>query len=312
MPFPPETASKPPKRAGRSPAGIDRELIPRLNPAMACDTAFRVIAAHYLAGLSANHDATCNGDPDGLHRMRVALTHLRTAILFFSPMVADDERTKIRDELKWLNAQLGAVRDIDVAIERLTKNTDAPCQAIPDHRSWNAKAADAHQHLAEVLRSVRYRRLIKNTSDWIESGGWSIEGGKRAQQRAVPVTEYGAGKLARWQNKLLKKSRKLQKMSSEKRHRLRLLNKKLTYSIDFFADLLSDKKLSGLPASLKYLRKAQRSLGQLNDDANARSLAEELKGDNPHAPVHFLNPRRKKHLLRSAAASYRKLAELKT
>jgi len=312
MPFPPETASQSPKRVGRSPAGIDRELIPRLNPAMACDTAFRVIAAHYLARLSANHDATCNGDPEALHRMRVALTHLRAAILFFSPMVADDERTKIRDELKWLNAQLGAVRDIDVAIERLTKNNEAPCQAIPDHRSWNAKAADAHQHLAEVLRSVRYRRLIKNTSDWIESGGWSIEGGKRAQQRAVPVTEYGAGKLARWQNKLLKKSRKLQKMSSEKRHRLRLLNKKLTYSIDFFADLFSDKKLSGLQGSLKYLRKAQRSLGQLNDDANARSVAEELKTDSAQPPLHFLKPKRKKHLLRSAAASYRKLAELKT
>ena len=51
--------------------------------------------------------------------MRIALTRLRTAILFFSPMVDDPERTRIRDELKWLNAQLGSVRDLDVAIERL-------------------------------------------------------------------------------------------------------------------------------------------------------------------------------------------------
>lgn len=310
MPFPPETASKSAKRAGRPPLASDRELIPQLNPAMACDTAFRVIASHYLVGLSANHEATCNGDPDALHQMRVALTHLRTAILFFSPMVADDERTKIRRELKWLNARLGAVRDIDVAIERLTKISEARCGAIPDHGSWNAKAAGAHQHLARVLRSVRYRRLIKNTSDWIESGGWSIEGGKHAKQRAVPVIEYSANKLTRWQQKLLKKSRKLQKMGPEKRHRLRLLNKKLTYSTDFFVDLFSDKKFSDLQAGLKYLRKAQRSLGQLNDDANARSVAAELKADGAHAPLDFLKPNRKKRLLRKAAASYRKLAKV--
>jgi CHAD domain-containing protein len=310
MPFPPETASKSAKRAGRTPPASDRELIPRLNPAMACDTAFRVIAGHYLIGLSANHEATCNGDPDALHQMRVALTHLRTAILFFSPMVTDDERTKIRRELKWLNARLGAVRDIDVAIERLIKNNEARCQALPDHRSWNAKAADAHQHLARVLRSVRYCRLIKNTSDWIESGGWSIEAEKRARQRAVPVIEYSVGKLTRWQQKLLKKSRKLQKMGPEKRHRLRLLNKKLTYSTDFFVDLFSDKKFSDLQAGLKYLRKAQRSLGKLNDDANARSVAAELKADGAHAPLHFLKPKRKKRLLRKAAATYRKLAKV--
>jgi CHAD domain-containing protein len=305
-----ETTGKSSGRIAPAPPGRPPQPVPSLDPAMPCDTAFRVIAGHYLSGLSANHEATCNGHPDALHQMRVALTHLRTAILFFSPMVADDERPKIRDELKWLNARLGAVRDIDVAIERLTKANQARCEAIPDHQSWNAKAADAHQHLARVLRSVRYRRLVKNTSDWIEHGRWSIESGKPAKQRLVPVIDYSAGKLARWQRKLLKKSRKLKKMGSKKRHRLRLLNKKLTYSTDFFVDLFSEKKFSGPQASLKYLRKAQRSLGQLNDDANARSLTVELKADGAHAPLHFLKPKRKKRLLRKAAAAYRKLAKV--
>src|SRR5712692_3684373 len=91
----------------------------RLNPTMACDTSFRVVARRCLDELSANHEATCRGDPGALHQMRIALTRLRTAILFFSPMVADISRTRIRDELKWLNGQLGTVRDLDVAIERL-------------------------------------------------------------------------------------------------------------------------------------------------------------------------------------------------
>src|SRR5271154_1319462 len=85
---------------------------PRLNRAMACDTAFRVVARRHLDALNANHAATCNSDPGALHQMRVALTHLRTAILFFSPMVHDAVRDEVRDELKWLNSELGAVRDL--------------------------------------------------------------------------------------------------------------------------------------------------------------------------------------------------------
>src|SRR5262249_36021640 len=92
---------------------------PRLNAAMACDTAFRIVARRHLDALSANHEATCRGEPTALHQMRVALTHLRTAILFFSPMVEDAIRDEIRDELKWLNSELGAVRDLDVAVERV-------------------------------------------------------------------------------------------------------------------------------------------------------------------------------------------------
>jgi CHAD domain-containing protein len=99
-------------------------------------------------------------------------------------------------------------------------------------------------------------------------------------------------------------------MGPEKRHRLRLLNKKLTYSIDFFVDLFSDKKFSNLEAGVKYLRKTQRSLGRLNDDANARLVAAKLKANGAAAPLHFLKPKRKKILLRKAATAYRKLGDL--
>jgi len=71
----------------------------RLNPTMACDTAFRMVARRCLENLTANHEATYRGDPGALHQMRIALTRLRTAILFFSPMVDDPERARIRDEL---------------------------------------------------------------------------------------------------------------------------------------------------------------------------------------------------------------------
>ena len=87
------------------------------------------------------------------------------------------------------------------------------------------------------------------------------------------------------------------------------MNKKLCYSIEFFEDLFPDKGFSGQRAALKHLRKAQKSLGQLNDGANSQSLAAALQPDGGE-PVQFLGPKREKRLVRKATAAYRKLAAL--
>jgi CHAD domain-containing protein len=288
-----------------------RHPISKLNSMMACDTAFRILALRYLGDLTANHEATCKGDPEALHQMRIVLTRLRTAVLFFCPMIVDSQQPRVKAELKWLNTNLGVVRDLDVAIERLQKTDRPRSPAIPDYQSWVTRRADSHRSLARTLQSARYRRLTKITSNWIENGPWSVRKGKQAKERACSIASYSADKLARWQQKLLKKSRKLLKLDTKKRHRLRLLNKKLTYSIEFFEDLFPDERFSRQQAALEYLRRAQKSLGQLNDDANSRSLATALQREGVQAPLQFLGAKREKRLLRRAAAAYRKLAKLK-
>jgi CHAD domain-containing protein len=280
-----------------------------LNAMMACDTAFRLIARRCLVNLTANHEATCMGDPESLHQMRIALTRLRTALSFFSPMVADSKRKQVRRELKWLNAQLGAVRDLDVAIERLKAIDKQQPRAASNDPYWDAQLSASHRQLSRVLHSARYRRLVDSTSRWIESGPWSIEMETQAERlRAVAIEVYGSTKLSRWQEKLLKKSRGLLDMSPKKRHRLRLMNKKLNYSIGFFEDLLLDKKFSAQKAALKHLRKAQKSLGQLNDDAQGHALAANLKLHAGSPPIQLIDRKREKRLVRAAAAAYRKLA----
>jgi CHAD domain-containing protein len=249
------------------------------------------------------------GDPESLHQMRIALTRLRTALSFFSPMVADSKRKQVRRELKWLNAQLGAVRDLDVTIERIRAINKQQPKAACNDPSWDAQRTASHRQLARVLRSARYRRLVESTSRWIESGPWSIEMETQTEKlRAAAIEVYGSTKLARWQEKLLKKSRGLLEMGPKKRHRLRLMNKKLNYSIGFFEDFLLDKKFSAQNAALKYLRKAQKSLGQLNDDAQGHALAANLKLPAGSLPIQLLDRKREKRLVRAAAAAYRKLA----
>src|SRR5262249_333518 len=166
MPPSPKSAGKgasgaKPARPAQRPA-----LNPRLNRAMACDTAFRIVARRHLDALKANHAATFNGDPSALHEMRVALTHLRSAILFFSPMVHDAVRDEVRDELKWLNSELGAVRDLDVAVDRVKSVGRKGPEAMAALNSWNEKRAEGHRQLTRMLNSVRYRWLVDQSAGW--------------------------------------------------------------------------------------------------------------------------------------------------
>lgn len=274
-----------------------RGKAPRLNAGMSCDAAFRAIARNCLKDLTANHAVTCRGGHAALHRMRVALTRLRAAISFFSPMLADAERIHVKRELKWLNGHLGAARDIDVAIELLRQASKRP-SSDSNVAAWKTKRTESRRHLTQALRSHRYRRLIADVAAWIESGPWTSSGGKAAaKRRETGIARYGTRKLARWRRKLLKSSRKLQDMNAEKQHRIRLASKRLRYAIEFFAGPLAHRN-SPTHATLKCLRQAQTSLGELNDAHRVQ-------------PAPVLDGKRRKHLSRVASHAYRNLAALK-
>ncbi|GMO16688.1 CHAD domain-containing protein [Bradyrhizobium sp. TM233] len=279
---------------------------------MACDTAFRIIARRHLDAVLAQHEGTCRGDPDALHQIRIALTHLRTAIRFFSPMVDDALRPNVWAELKWLNGQLGMVRDLDVAIERIVAESGDDLAVVAELQHWDEKRAESHRLLARALQSARYRRLVEQTSIWIESGPWSTRRSKEAiRLRRCTLADHATERLTEWETTLLKKARKLRKLDVEKRHKLRILNKRLTYSIESLQDLFAEESLTKQKSILKKLRKAQRSLGRLNDDARGRALAASLNGASLDASNRFRNRKREKKLLRTASTAYRKLDKTK-
>lgn len=298
---------------GRARPAASRNTLPgRLSPGMACDTAFRIIARRHLAAVVAQHDGTCGGDPDALHEIRIALTHLRTAIRFFSPMVDDALRPKVWAELKWLNSQLGMVRDLDVAIERVVAETGDELAVIAELQHWDDKRAESHRLLARALQSARYRRLVEQTSSWIESGPWSTRRSKEANRlRRCPLADHATAQLTEWEKALLRKAKTLRKLDVEKRHKLRILNKRLTYSIESLQDLFADESLTKQKSILKQLRRAQKSLGQLNDDARGQALAASLNEAVPEAGIRFLDRKREKRLLRTASTAYRKLDKAK-
>ena len=281
---------------------------PFLTGATTCEMAFRATARGYLDQLTAQQKGTAAGDDTAVHAMRVALTRLRTTIALFSPMVKAGEQVRLAAELKWLNAHLGIVRDLDVALERLAK-AKLP-RSIKD-QSWKQERAACQKHLTRALRSLRYRRLIKDLAAWIANGDWSRKTGKRvAMRRARLAEDYCSDKLAQWRAKLLKKSRKLKEFGARKRHKVRLANKRLTYAIEAAAPWIPSDNAAERQATLKLLRKAQKSLGQLNDDARYRALAGALGNGEANGADLSLKPKQKKSLLRKAVNAYEDIAGL--
>ena len=276
--------------------------------AMTCETAFRAAATQYFDQLSAQHKDTSAGDALALHAMRVALTRFRTTIALFLPMVEGDEEVRLAAELKWLNAHLGIVRDLDVALERLAKTGQS---ARATERSWRNERAACQRHLNRALGSPRYRRLVRDLAAWIEHGDWSRKRATKAvERRAQPAAPYCSHKLQEWRKKLLKKSRKLKSVGARKRHRVRLANKRLNYATETVMKLIPASETPAYQATLRLLRQAQKSLGQLNDDERRRSLTAALGGDKVDQVDLLLDTKQKKRLMRKAVKAYDELTKL--
>ncbi|MBR0897708.1 CHAD domain-containing protein [Bradyrhizobium tropiciagri] len=275
---------------------------------MRCETAFRLILSECLEDVATNHEAVSSGDPAALHQTRIALTRLKAAVAFYGPMVADTEWRRLKSELKWLSAHLGATRDLDVAIEN--------SEGLPEQRMLQTARTDALEALKEALQSDRYWQWFDGMWDWVGSGPWTARQDRRAaQRRAVPVAVFHARRLARWHGKLCTKSRGLQGMGKNKRHRVRLASKRLRYAIEFSEGGLPPDEYASWRDVLKQLRKGQQLLGELNDHEVRRKLVENADAlvqraeerTAKHQRVHAR--KRKSHLLRRAAAVYRKIAE---
>ena len=223
-------------------------------------------------------------------------------------MVKDAAWTGLRAEWKWLNGFLGATRDLDVAIEN--------SRGTPQQRVFKAARIESHRRLQRALRSNRYRQWFASMSGWVAKGAWTITPDRReVRLRAAPASAFHAQQLARWHEKLSRRSRGLQGMGKNKRHRLRLASKRLRYAIEFSEKALAGDEFSKWLTTAKHLRKGQQILGELNDAEMRRQLVGDLALQQKPASTHrqkqlkLADRKKKGRLLRRAAVVYRKIAE---
>ena len=103
-------------------------------------------------------------DPESLHDMRVAVRRSRALLRAGRPLYRNDV-TEFTEELRWLGERLGAVRDLDVLLERLRAETDdlQPADRTGSRallRALERRRTSARRALLKALSSERYLTLL--------------------------------------------------------------------------------------------------------------------------------------------------------
>jgi CHAD domain-containing protein len=144
------------------------EIVPvTLHPDAAAGDAVRAAIGNSVARLL-RHDpgVRVGDDPEDVHQMRVATRRLRSDLRTFRSLVDPIAGKDVRDELKWLAAALGRLRDADVLLDRLRTQADS----LPRRdaagvagllRRLVGEQDSARAELFAALRSERYVALVE-------------------------------------------------------------------------------------------------------------------------------------------------------
>ncbi|MEX0842332.1 MAG: CHAD domain-containing protein [Xanthobacteraceae bacterium] len=281
---------------GREKPAPVKALLVALKPDFTAQAAFQTVARACLHQLIANRPFVRIGQPEGLHQMRVGLRRLRAAISLFSGMLSDTQTQEMKAQLRWLNGELRAARELDVFMSRVVKppvdaKRDKPGLAalIKDLRK---RRAEAYARVRSAIDSYRFRRLVLDAAAWIEVGDWTRNSDDLAcALRERPISSVAADELQRRRKKILKRGAHLKTLEPHRRHTLRIQAKKVRYASEFFANVFPGKKSARRrEAFIAALEKLQDALGELNDIAVHEELsavlAQEQNGDGTPRKVH--------------------------
>lgn len=141
-------------------------VVPVLGPdATPGDLVGRAIAAGLDAIVRHDPGVRLGGDPEDVHRLRVATRRLRSDLRTFTGVLDPYRAAAIRAELAWIGSLIGPVRDGDVLAARLRKHSatldsaDAP-GADSLLRQLDAQAQVARAAMLAAMCGTRYRRLL--------------------------------------------------------------------------------------------------------------------------------------------------------
>lgn len=235
--------------------------------------AFRIIGLACLKQIIANEPALVNGDPEGVHQMRVGLRRLRAAMSLFAGLLGDAQSEAIKSGLKWLAAELGPARELEVLLSRVVTPMRRSRRRWRGLRSLSRELKgrrDAAVVAAqEAVQSVRFRALTIDIAAWLEAGLWSRpEDDLIADRGNLPAQMFAVDQLARRWRKVRKKGKALARLNERRRHKLRIHAKKLRYAAEFFASLFATKRaVKRRKQFLRALERLQDALGDLNDIA---------------------------------------------
>ena len=251
-----------------------------LDEKLSVSKAFTVIASSTLRHFAANADAVRNLDAEAIHQMRVGLRRTRAAIALFDDVLPRASTARIKQELKWLTGELAPAREIDVFLEErvssITKAGPPKRGARAIKQRFAAQRTKAFRDAGQVVGSPRFRRLLIDALEWIETR-------KAPSDQDKSIGPYAAQLLDRRIRKVRKQGKRLSELSPRQRHKLRIRIKTIRYALDFFEGLYDDSDCKEIAQLSSRLKKVQSALGALNDFTTHRKFATDAALAAPQA-----------------------------
>jgi CHAD domain-containing protein len=241
--------------------------------APASEAVRRAIASGVVKLLRHDAGVRQGGDPEDVHQARVATRRLRSDLRTFSPLLEPGFVEELRGELRWLAAELGAVRDSEVLLERLTTAVDA----LPDsdrragRRLLGSLEEQLEQARAVLMRGVRDRRYL-TLLDRLVSAAQQPEATPEAEQPAADVLPALAA--GPWK-KLLKAVRALpDEPADDELHDIRIRAKRARYAAEAVAPVVGRRATAFARAAANL----QTILGDFHDAVVAQQWLREHGG----------------------------------
>ena len=220
-----------------------------------------LLLKHWQRALRHEAGARTGADIEDVHRMRVATRRLRSAFRFFGTYMALSRQDEIVAGLRDLARRLGAVRDLDVLIERLEHEAAV--------ESADRPTIDAIITALDQDRAVARDKLVAFLDGWemahlrahVADGLTQPASGPPAK-RDRPIRTAGPRLLARRAARVLADGADLLAPTSEELHDLRIRCKRLRYAAEFLLPYAQGNQLKPL---IRNTTNLQDVLGELHD-----------------------------------------------
>jgi len=276
--------------AGAGPAGVSSKLAralamesPSHGPASTATAAsrrsvVRDVLSAYLAehvAVLQEHDAGLRGET--VHRLRIAARRLRCALTTYRPVFEPGAVDGIRDELRWLGAQLSEARDSEVLRAHLEALVTGEPPAT-SHTALRQRIDDdldeahrrAHTAAVEAVADERYRQLVRSLDAVIHAPALRSKASRPARKALPQLLERDSRRLRR----AARAARRTPSGSArdEALHEVRKKAKRLRYAAESATPVLGRRA----ERLAKRAKKVQDALGARQDTVASRAWLEGL------------------------------------
>lgn len=240
-----------------------------ITPGSTTDAAFRELLAERVREIGDSLPPTIAGDPEGLHRLRIALRGARATLQLFAPILAGAGLRSLDRDLRRVCRVCGVCRDWDVfRLETLPAARRAlPFSDMgPIAEAAQAYRTAAHAAVVEAVGGARFASLV----DRLETLGRGAGLGTRPIVSSAPML------LDRVARRAARRGRHVGRLSAIRRHAYRKALDRLFDDTGGFVAVFAGAQVEHYRARCMAL---QAILGTANDAAVAGRLIAALMAE---------------------------------